>query len=136
MVLEIRIVWPALFSVAGTVILVDYALAVLRIFSLAGPLYDQPLSFNEALPYMSIGISGLVGLGLSLALLFDEARHRHWGILVLVPYGVASFYYLNQLYFPVLIRMATIPLPGWFGPLAYALFLGLAGTVGGILWKS
>ena len=135
MALEIRIVWPALFSVAGTVVLVGYAIAVLGIFSLAGPVYDQPLSFGEALPYMAIGISGLFGLGFSLALLFDGTRHRFWGILVLVPYGTASYYYLNQIYFPVLIRLATIPLGEWFWPLAYALFLGVAGAVGGILWK-
>jgi hypothetical protein len=74
-------------------------------------------------------------LGLSLAILFDEARHRLWGILVLVPYGAASYYYLNQLYFPVFLYFADIPLGGWFWPLAYALFLGLAGAIGGILWK-
>ena len=136
MVLEIRIVWPALFSVAGTVVLVGYALAVLRIFSIAGPVYDQQLSFSEAIPYMSIGISGLVGLGFSIALLFDEPRHRLWGIMVLVPYGIASYYYLTQIYLPVLFRMADIPLGvGWFWPLAYALFVGLAGAIGGILWK-
>lgn len=129
MALEIRIVWPALFPVAGTVILVGYAIAVLRIFSLAGPVYDQPLSFSEAIPYLSIGISGRVGLGFSPALLFDGTHHRLWGILVLVPYGAASYYYLSALYLPVLIRLAVIPLPGWFGPLAYALFLGLAGAV-------
>ena len=133
--LEIRIVWPALLSVAGTVVLVGYALAVLRIFSIAGPVYDQPLSFSEAIPYKSIGISGLVVLGFSLPLLFDEARHLLWGILVLVPYGTASYYYLTALHLPVLIRLATIPLGEWFWPLAYALLFGLAGAVGGILWK-
>ena len=112
-----------------------YAVEVLGFFSLIGPVYGQPLSFSEAIPYLSIGLSGLVGLGLSLALLFDEARHRLWGILVLVPYGIASFYYLTQLYLPVLIHMATIPLPEWFGALAYGLLLGLAGAIGGILWK-
>jgi len=133
--LKIRIVWPAFFSIAGAVILIGYAIQVLGFFSLARPAYDQPLSFGEALPYMSIRLSGLVGLGFSLALLFDEARHWLWGILVLVPYGTASFYYLTQLYLPVLIKNATIPLPGWFWPLAYALLVGLAGAVGGILWK-
>jgi len=133
--LEIRIVWPAFFSIAGTVILIGYAVAVLGLFSLARPVYDQPLSFSEAFPYLSIGLSGLVGLGLSLALLFDEARHRLWGILVLAPYGTASFHYLNQIFLPVLDHLATIPLPGWFWPLAYAPFLGLAGAIGGILWK-
>jgi hypothetical protein len=134
--LKIRIVWPALFSIAGTVVLVGYAIAVLGFFSLARPVYDQPLSFSEALPYLSIGISGLVGLGFSFALLFDEARHRLWGILVLVPYGAGSYYYLTQLFFPALIRLdATIPLPGWFWPLAYSLFLGFAGAIGGIFWK-
>lgn len=59
-------------------VLVGYAIAVLGFFSLARPVYDQPLSFSEALPYLSIGISGLVGLGFSFALLFDEARHRLW----------------------------------------------------------
>jgi hypothetical protein len=112
-----------------------YAISVLGFFSLIGPVYDQPLSFSEALPYLSIGLSGLVGLGLSLALLLNEAHHRLWGILVLAPYGTASFYYLTQLYFPVLIRLATIPLPGWFWPLAVALVLGLTGAIGGILWK-
>jgi len=136
MFLKIRIVWPAFFSIAGTVVLVGYSIAVLGFFSLARPVYDQPLSFGEALPYLSIGLSGLVGLGFSLALLFDEARHRLWGILVLVPCGAASYYYLTQLFLPALIRLdATIPLPGWFWPLAYALFLGLAGAIGGILWK-
>ena len=135
LVFEIRIVRPAFFSIAGTIILVVYAVEVLGFFPLIGPVYGQPLSFSEAIPYLSIGLSGLVGLGLSLALLFDEARRRLWGILVLVPYGVASFYYLTQLYLPVLIRMAEIPLPGWFGPLGYALLLGLAGAIGGIFWK-
>ena len=93
------------------------------------------MSFSEAIPYLSIGLSGLVGLGLSLALLFNEARHRLWGILILVPYGVASYYYLTQLYLPVLIHMATIPLPEWFGPLACALLLGLAGAIGAIFWR-
>jgi len=133
--LKIRIVWPAFFSIAGTAIFIGYAIAVLGFFSLARPVYDQPLSFGEALPYLSIGLSGLVGLGFSLLLLFDEARHRLWGILVLAPYGAASFYYLTQLYLPVLIHLATIPLPGWFWPLAGALFLGLVGAIGGILWK-
>ena len=98
-------------------------------------MYDQPLSFSEAFPYLSIGLSGLVGLGLSLALLFDEARHQLWGILILVPYGAASYYYLTLLYLPVLIHLATIPLPGWFWPLAYALLVGLAGAIGSIFWK-
>jgi len=133
--LKIRIVWPAFFSIAGTVILLSYAIGVLGFFSLARPAYSQPLSFNESLPYLAIGLSGLVGLGLSLTLLFDEARHRLWGILVLVPYGAASYYYLNQLFLPVFLHFADIPLPGWFWPLAYAPFLGLAGAVGGILWK-
>lgn len=133
--MKIRIVWPALFPAVGTVILMGYAIAVLGFFSLAGPVYGQPLSPDEAIPYLSIGLSGLVGMGLSLALLFDEHRHRIWGILVLVPYGTASYYYLNQIYLPVLIRMAEIPLGEWFWPLAYALFFGLAGAVGGILWK-
>ncbi len=112
-----------------------YAISVLGFFSLAGPIYGQPLSFSEALPYLSIGLSGLAALGFSLALLFEEARHRFWGILVVAPYGTGSFYYLTQLYFPVLIHNATIPLPEWFWPLAGALFLGLAGAVGGIIWK-
>lgn len=133
--MKIRIVWPAFFSIGGTIILVGYAVEVLGFFSLIAPVYRQPLSFSEAIPYLSIGLSGLIGLGLSLAFLFDEARHRLWGILVLVSYGVASYYYLTQLYLPVLIHMAEIPLGGWFGPLAYALLLGLAGAIGGILWK-
>jgi hypothetical protein len=134
--LKIRIVWPALFPIAGTIMFVGYAIAVLGFFSLARPVYDQPLSFSETLSYLSIGLSGLVGLGFSLALLFDEARHRLWGILVLVSCGAASYYYLTQLFLPALIRLdATIPLPGWFGPLAYALFLSLVGAIGGILWK-
>ena len=98
-------------------------------------MYDKPLSFSEAFPYLSIGLSGLVGLGLSLALLFDEPRHQLWGILILVPYGAASYYYLTLLYLPVLIHLATIPLPGWFWPLAYALLVGLAGAIGSIFWK-
>jgi hypothetical protein len=128
--LKIRIVWPALFSIGGAVIFVGYAIAVL-----AGPVYGQSLSFSEALPYLSIGLSGLVGLGLSLALLLDEARHRLWGILVLVPYGVASYYYLVHIFLPSFLHFADIPQPGWLWPLAYAPFLGLAGAIGGILWK-
>ena len=134
--MKIRIVWPALFPIAGTIILVGYSIAVLGFFSLARPVYDQPLSFSDALPYLSIGLSGMVGLGFSLALLFDETHHRLWGILVLVPCGAASYYYLTQLFLPALIRLdATIPLPVWFWPLAYALFLGLAGAISGILGK-
>jgi hypothetical protein len=109
---------------------VSYAIAVL-----AGTVYGQSLSFSEALPYLLIGISGLVGLGLSLALLVDEARHRLWGILVLVPYGAASYYYLVHIFLPVFLHFVEIPQPGWFWPLAYAPFLGLAGAIGGILWK-
>ncbi len=104
-----------------------YAIAVLGFFSLVRPVYDQPLSLSEALPYLSIGLSGLVGLGFSIALLFDEARHP--------PYGAASFYYVTQIHLPVLIHLATIPLPGWFWPLAGALFLGLTGAILGIFWK-
>jgi hypothetical protein len=133
--LEIRIVWPAFLSTMGAVILLGYAIAVLGFVSLAAPVYAEPLSFSEALPYLSIGLSGLVGLGFSLLLLFDEARHRLWGIMVLVPYGVASFYYLIWIYLPVLIHLAFIPLPGWFGPLAGALLLGFTGAIWGILWK-
>jgi len=112
-----------------------YAIAVLGFFSLVRPVYDQPLSLSEALPYLSIGLSGLVGLGFSIALLFDEARHLLWGILVLAPYGTAFFYYVTQIHLPVLIHLATIPLPGWFWPLAGALFLGLTGAILGIFWK-
>jgi hypothetical protein len=135
MVLKIRIVWPAFFSIGGAVVLVSYAIAVLGFFSLARPVYDQHLSFSEALPYLAIGISGLAGAGLSIALLLDEARHRLWGILVLVPYGAASYYYITAINWPVLCCLASIPLPGWFWPLAYALLLGLAGAIGGIFWK-
>ncbi len=102
-----------------------YAIAVLGFFSLARPVYDQQLSFSEALPYLAIGLSGLAGAGLSLALLFDGARHRLWGILALVPYGAAS----------VLCCLASPPLPGWFWPLAGALLLGLMGAIIGIFWK-
>ncbi len=133
--MEIRIVWPALFSIAGAVVLVSYAIAVLGFFSLARPAYDRSLSFSEALPYLAIGLSGLAGAGLSLALLFDEARHRLWGILVLVPYGAASYYYITEINYPVLCCLASIPLPGWLWPLAYALMLGLVGAIGGILSK-
>jgi hypothetical protein len=133
--LEIRIVWPAFLSAMGAVILLGYAIAVLGFFSLAAPVYTEPLSFSEALPYLSIGLSGLVGLGFSLLLLLDEARHRLWGIIVLVSYGVASFYYLIWIYLPVLIRLAFIPLPGWYGPLAGALLLGFMGAIWGIFWE-
>jgi hypothetical protein len=66
LVLEIRIVWPAFLSIAGTAILMGYAIAVLGFLSLARPVYDQQLNFSEALPYLAIGLSGLAGAGLSL----------------------------------------------------------------------
>jgi hypothetical protein len=112
-----------------------YAISVLGFFSLAKPVYNQQLSFSEALPYLAIGLSGLAGVGLSLALLFDEPRHRLWGILVLVPYGSASYYYWTAINWPVLCCLASPPLPGWFWPLAYALLVGLMGAIIGIFWK-
>ena len=112
-----------------------YAIAVLGFFSLARPLYDKQLSFSEALPYLAIGLLGLAGAGLSLALLFDGACHRLWGILALVPYGATSYYYITEINWPVLCCLASPPLPGWFWPLAGALLLGLMGAIIGIFWK-
>jgi hypothetical protein len=91
------------------------------------------ISFSDVLPYLSIGLSGLVGLGFSLALLFDETRHRLWGILMLVPNGVASYFLIQ--FFLFVIQHAVGPLSVLLYILASAPFLGLAAAVWGIFWK-
>jgi hypothetical protein len=131
--LEIRIVWPALLSTTGAVILSEYSIAALVLLRLAEPVLGPPVGFSVFLPYVSIGLSGLVGLGFSIALLLDRARRRLWGILVLASCGVASYFLIQ---FWIFIYLDWLIL-GFFGvyALAGALFLGATGAIWGILWK-
>ena len=91
------------------------------------------VDFSGILPFLWIGLAGLVGFVFSFALLFDEAHHRRWGMLVLVLCGVASYFLIQSL--PSALQTAVGP-PS---PLAYILVsapvLGLAGAVWGIFWK-
>jgi len=131
--LEIRIVWPAFLSTTGAVILLDYSIAALVLLRLAEPVLGPPVGFSVFLPYVSIGLSGLVGLGFSIGLLLDGSRRRLWGILVLSACGVASYFLIQ---FWVFIDLDWLIL-GFFGvyALAGALFLGATGAIWGILWK-
>ena len=131
--MEIRIVWPAFLSIAGAVMLIFYAIAALVFFRLAEPVLGPPVSFAIFLPYVGVGSSGLVGLGFSLALLLDGARHRFWGILVLAAYGLA-FYFLVTFLESFLLNWLVLFGAGFY-VLASALFLGAAGAILGILWN-
>ena len=132
--MKFRLVWPAIVLIAGATILTAFAAIFLGFFFVASFIaMGQSLSFNDVLPYLSIGLSGLVGSFLSIALMLDEAHHRLWGILGLVPSAVASYFLLQ--WFQFVLREAIGPLSRWLYILASSPLLVLAGAIGGILWR-
>src|SRR5438034_10997204 len=86
------------------------------------------VDFSGILPFLCIGLAGLVGFVFSFALLFDEAHHRRWGVLVIVLCGISSCLLIQSLpsaaqlahdppyplsYLPA--RVPALCLPGPFG---------------------
>jgi hypothetical protein len=131
--LGFRIVWPAILSIVGTSMLMVLGAGAVLLGGLAAGESHVPAGSVDFTPYVLIGLSGLIGLALSLALLLDEKRRRYWGILLLGPCGIASYFFIKFLV--LALQTATEPL----SPFAYVLFSvpfwGVAGAVWGIFWN-
>jgi hypothetical protein len=135
---------PALISMAGT------ALPIYLLYLLVGALYAPPQPPQEGsvgpdfgfilLPFLVGGAAFLVLLPMvfSIFLLFDPRRHRAWGAVLTVWWGLASAYLLVAIV--VSLINGTYTATGSQGPfwpgIFFTPFLGLAGGVWGFFWHT
>jgi hypothetical protein len=134
---------PVLLSIAGT------ALPIYLLYVLVGALFTPPQPppgsegpgiFFLLVPAFAGGAAFLVLLPVvfSIFLLFDPRRHRAWGAVLTVWWGLPSAYLLVALVIG-LINEAQTPTGslgiGWPG-IVFTPFLGLAGGVWGFFWHT
>ena len=129
--LQSRIVPPAILCVIATYpvwALAGWLVVVGILYGGEGFLLIAPLVASLLVP-------GFIVVGLSMALLTDRTHHRIWGVVVAVPYGLASLWSILIFYgivsgegigsFPVWIALAAAVAPP----------LGLVGAVWSVAWK-
>jgi hypothetical protein len=135
---------PALISIAGT------ALPIYLLYVLVGALFAPPQPPQEGsvgpdfgfilVPLLVGGAAFLVLLPMvfSIFLLFDPRRHRAWGAVLTVWWGLASAYLLVAIVVGLIIGANTATGsqgPFWAG-IVFTPFLGLAGGVWGFFWHT
>ena len=135
---------PALLSIAGT------ALPLYVLYVFVGALFAPPQPPQEGsvgpdfgfilVPLLVGGAAFLVLLPMvfSIFLLFDPRRHRAWGAVLTVWWGLASAYLLVAIVVGLINGAYTATGsqgPSWPG-IVFTPFLGLAGGVWGFFWHT
>jgi hypothetical protein len=133
---------PALLSIAGT------ALPLYLLYVFVGALFAPPQPPQEGsvgpdfgfilVPLLVGGAAFLVLLPMvfSIFLLFDPRRHRAWGAVLTVWWGLPSAYLLVAIVVDLVNGGFTVSQgPSWPG-IVFTPFLGLAGGVWGFFWHT
>ena len=133
---------PALLCIAGT------ALPLYLLYVLVGALFASPQPPQEGsvgpdfgfilIPLLVGGAAFLVLLPMvfSIFLLFDPRRHKAWGAVLTVWWGLPSAYLLVAIIIDLVNGAFTVSQGTYWPGIVFTPFLGLAGGVWGFFWHT